>query len=124
MTRPSSLTQQQLRCMRLIQDCVDRTGGVAPSVSELQEGLGLSSKSGVARLLDGLTDRGYIERDFARARAIRILHRLPPRENAVALDHLATVLAAAVPSLDGIVRISLPADLALAALAALAPKAA
>lgn len=47
--------------------------GIAPSTLEMQEKLGLSSKSGVVRLLNGLEERRLIRRIHKRARAIEII---------------------------------------------------
>jgi SOS-response transcriptional repressor LexA len=38
----------------------------------MRERLGLASKSNVHRLLEQLSDRGYVDRDKHRARAIRV----------------------------------------------------
>ena len=46
--------------------------GVAPSFDEMRECLELSSKSGVHRLIEGLVERGHIQRLPGRARAITI----------------------------------------------------
>lgn len=44
-----------------------------PSFHEIKDAMGLSSKSGVHRLIDALEERGFIERLRNRARAIRVL---------------------------------------------------
>lgn len=46
---------------------------VTPTFEEMRRHLGLSSKSGVQRLLNGLQERGYIKRIPNRARAIELL---------------------------------------------------
>lgn len=48
---------------------------VTPSYVEMQQYLGLASKSGVHRLIEGLEERGFIERIRHRARAIRVLDK-------------------------------------------------
>lgn len=49
-----------------------RTREIAPSFSEMQGVLGLSSKSGVHRLIEALEERGYITRSPNRARSIEL----------------------------------------------------
>lgn len=47
--------------------------GFAPSFAEIAEGVGLGSKSGVSRIVDGLVERGYIGRMAHQARSIVVL---------------------------------------------------
>jgi SOS-response transcriptional repressor LexA len=68
------LTDMQLRTLRFIEARVGTTG-VAPSYSELAKALGVSSKSGVNRLVCALEERGYIRRIPHRARAIEVVRR-------------------------------------------------
>ncbi|HEV2675523.1 MAG TPA: helix-turn-helix domain-containing protein [Aliidongia sp.] len=124
MTGPIQLTPKQRDCMRVIQDMTDASGGVAPTLSEIASQVGLMSKSNVHRLLCGLVERGYIERTHQRARAIKILHRLPPSEVVAALAQLGEVLSAAVASADGMVRIIAPREMVDAAIVAIGIKAA
>lgn len=63
MTLP--LTQTQEKLWRYIASC-DRS----PSFIEMRDALGLSSKSGVHRLLDSLEHKGFVRRIRNRARAI------------------------------------------------------
>lgn len=51
--------------------------GFSPSYTEMMDGMGVKSKSGIARLLDGLEARGLIRRLPAQARAIEIVADLP-----------------------------------------------
>lgn len=44
-----------------------------PSFEEMQAALGLHSKSGVHRLLQALEERGYIRRQYHRARSIEVV---------------------------------------------------
>lgn len=46
--------------------------GIVPSFDEMKDALGLSSKSGVHRMIEALVERGYIERMPKRARAITL----------------------------------------------------
>ncbi len=66
------LTLQQSRLLRFIEDRL-RSRGVSPSFEEMRLHLGLGSKSGVHRLLEGLGERGFIERLRNRARALRVV---------------------------------------------------
>lgn len=47
--------------------------GYSPSFKEMQEGLGLKSRSSIHRLIQGLVLRGHIERIPYRARSIGIV---------------------------------------------------
>lgn len=49
------------------------TESFAPSYQEMADGIGLRSKSGIHRLLDGLEERGLIQRLPNRARCVEIL---------------------------------------------------
>lgn len=71
------LTTRQADALRYILTYT-RTNGVAPTYDEIMDGIGLSSKSGVVRLVRGLQDRGFI-RPQNRHRAHRSLEiiRLP-----------------------------------------------
>lgn len=47
--------------------------GVVPSYVEMQTGLGINTKSGVHRLIQGLVERGYIRTIPHLARSIEVL---------------------------------------------------
>lgn len=66
------LTHKQRDMLVLIQDRT-KEDGVPPSYEEMAKSLGLSSKSGVHRLIKALEERGYIRRLPHRARAIEVL---------------------------------------------------
>lgn len=68
-----ALTARQADCLIFIADHLAATGGLTPSYDEIKNGLGLASKSGVVRLIDGLVERGAIQRLPNRARAITII---------------------------------------------------
>lgn len=68
----AGLTSRQGECLRAIQ-AHQVTHGVSPTVRNLMASLGLGSTSGVIRLLEGLEDRGVIQRLPNRARAITII---------------------------------------------------
>ena len=58
-------------------DGYEREFGFGPSYMQIQEGVGLKSKSGVNRLLNELQDRGFVKMHPGRSRSIEVL-KLPP----------------------------------------------
>ena len=66
------LTAKQRECLRAIETYYDQHDR-SPTYEELMPVLGLSSKSGVFRLIRGLEDRGYIRRIPHLARAIEVI---------------------------------------------------
>lgn len=72
----TGLTAPQRACLDAIEAYVARTRAM-PSVEDLRTALGLTSKSGVLRLLRQLEERGRIARLPLRARAIRLLDDHP-----------------------------------------------
>ena len=69
----AGLTASQAKCLQFIADYQDAHGGIAPSYDEIAQHMGIVSKSGVTRLIDGLEDRGRISRLPNRSRAITII---------------------------------------------------
>ncbi|MAL79690.1 MAG: repressor LexA [Sneathiella sp.] len=69
------LTKKQHQLLLYIHECLE-TRGVSPSFDEMKEALDLKSKSGIHRLITGLTERGFIRRLPHRARALEVL-KLP-----------------------------------------------
>ncbi len=67
------LTPRQRDALAFIGRYQEQHGGVSPTMSEICIGLGLSSKSGAVRLLDGLEERGALRRIPHRVRSIEIL---------------------------------------------------
>lgn len=65
------LTPQQRRTLDII--CSRTVDGVPPTFDEIRTDLGLASKSGVHRLLNGLQERGAITYVPGRGRSIRVL---------------------------------------------------
>lgn len=53
-------------------------GGVAPTIAEMAEGLGVASTSHAHRVLVKLEQRGYVRRLPREARAIEVLKRAKP----------------------------------------------
>lgn len=73
------LTPRARELMLKLQRTVDATGTV-PSFDELRRMVGISSRSGIHRMLGQLEERGYIRRIKSRARAIQILKRIQEGE--------------------------------------------
>ena len=67
-----SLTTAQAEALAFIESAIEEDE-VAPSCEEIKQHLGLSSKSGVHRILTALEERGRIRRMKNRARAIEIV---------------------------------------------------
>lgn len=67
------LTPKQSQLFRYLERYMSGPGSIAPSFGEMSAAVGLASKSGVARLLDALVERGRIRRVPNRARAIEII---------------------------------------------------
>jgi SOS-response transcriptional repressor LexA len=96
----TGLTHQQGKCLRAIRDLTH--DGIAPTYDELRQALGLASKSGVYRLLRGLSRRGMIDFLPNQARSVRILPtaigpsdlvRLTSAELRTTAAHIAGLLA-------------------------------
>ncbi len=69
------LTKKQRDLLVFIHERM-QSGEVAPSFDEMRDALGLKSKSGVHRLINGLVERSYLERLPHRARALSV-RKLP-----------------------------------------------
>lgn len=69
------LTRKQRDLLVFIHERM-QSGEVAPSFDEMRDALGLKSKSGVHRLINGLVERSYLERLPHRARALSV-RKLP-----------------------------------------------
>lgn len=70
----SGLTARQSECLAFIQNTM-AVSKVGPSFDEIKAALGLSSKSGVHRLVHGLAERGHIRLWPDRKRSIELAHR-------------------------------------------------
>lgn len=77
------LTPRQLELLRFIRGYQLAHGGVAPTLAECAQGVGLRAKSGAHRLVCGLEERG-------------VLRRLPNRERSIE-----ALVPVSVPSIDG-----------------------
>jgi len=56
------MTPRERALVGFIESYTEANGGVSPSVDEMRLGIGLASKSGVARLLRSLQDAGVLRR--------------------------------------------------------------
>lgn len=70
-----SLTPRQSEALAIIREF--NTRGSAPSFDEIRTRLGLASKSGVNRLINGLVERGAVRRMKHRARALEAVEADP-----------------------------------------------
>jgi SOS-response transcriptional repressor LexA len=70
-----NITPQQRNLMLYLQRYID-ANQCCPTFDEMATGVGLASKSGVSRLLDGLEARGYVQRREHMQRAISLLKRV------------------------------------------------
>ena len=71
------LTPQQSRLLAFITRYQRENDGVSPSFAEMCDGIGITSKSGIHRLLVSLETRGFVERLPYRDRAIRVIGHDP-----------------------------------------------
>jgi SOS-response transcriptional repressor LexA len=72
-----SLTRQQFKAKTFIQGYIAEHG-VGPSYDEVMVALGLSSKSGVSRIVNGLADRGHVIWNSRMARSLRVVEHSCP----------------------------------------------
>ncbi|QCG95105.1 MarR family transcriptional regulator [Azospirillum sp. TSA2s] len=69
----AGLTPKQRLLLDFIARYQRERRGVSPSFDEMARALGLASKSGVHRLIEGLVARGALERLPNQARALRVV---------------------------------------------------
>lgn len=81
------MTKRQFEALRFIKGYI-ASHGCAPSVIEVAEAIGSSSKSHAHRVLRGLEDQGYIRRLPKRARAIEVIENPTLLNASMSLDHL------------------------------------
>lgn len=79
------LTKKQHQLLLYIHECLE-TRGVSPSFDEMKEALDLKSKSGIHRLITGLTERGFIRRLPHRARALEVVKLPDDLRNRIAAE--------------------------------------
>lgn len=70
--RPLGLTRRMLDVLTFVQ-AYTRTNGMSPTYQEIADGVGLSSKSGVNRIINELAERGHVTRIHRRERSITII---------------------------------------------------
>jgi len=68
------LTKQQNKLFNYLKEKIKKTN-ISPSFEEMKIAMGLKSKSGIQRLIDGLVERGFIEKKNNKKRAINILNK-------------------------------------------------
>ena len=66
------LTKKQNKLFNFLKDKIKKTN-VSPSFEEMKIAMGLKSKSGIQRLIDGVGERGFIEKRNNKKRAINIV---------------------------------------------------
>ena len=66
------LTKKQYQLLQILKKKIESCG-YSPSFEEMKVSLGLKSKSGIHRLINGLEERGFIRRLPHRARSLEIL---------------------------------------------------
>ena len=74
------LTKQQNKLFNFLKHRIKKTN-VSPSFEEMKNAMGLKSKSGIQRLIDGLVERGFIEKKNNRKRAISIINSTKSKKN-------------------------------------------
>ncbi|PPR37063.1 MAG: LexA repressor [Alphaproteobacteria bacterium MarineAlpha6_Bin4] len=74
------LTKQQNKLFNFLKEKIKKTN-VSPSFEEMKNAMGLKSKSGIQRLIDGLVERGFIEKKDNKKRAINIIEKKPLKNN-------------------------------------------
>ena len=67
------LTRRQQQVLDYIKLYMANNDGIAPSFDEIRHGCGMTSKSGVYRVVEALAERGHIRRMRERARAIELI---------------------------------------------------
>lgn len=86
----NAVTLKQRELLNFITE-YQTSNDASPSFGEMQEALGLKSKSGVHRMIVALEERGYIRRIPNRARAIELVDqpKLPTSLSCFGVDDLA-----------------------------------
>ena len=74
------LTKKQNKLFNFLKDKIKKTN-VSPSFEEMKIAMGLKSKSGIQRLIDGFVERGFIEKKNNKKRAINIIEGSIPKKN-------------------------------------------
>ena len=74
------LTKKQNKLYNFLKDKIKKTN-VSPSFEEMKIAMGLKSKSGIQRLINGLIERGFIEKKDNKKRAINIVNNSVSKKN-------------------------------------------
>ena len=74
------LTKQQNKLFNFLKVKIQKTN-ISPSFEEMKVAMGLKSKSGIQRLIDGLIERGFIEKKDNKKRAINIVKNIVSKKN-------------------------------------------
>ncbi len=74
------LTKKQCKLYNFLKDKIKKTN-VSPSFEEMKIAMGLKSKSGIQRLVNGLIERGFIEKENNKKRAINIVNNSVSKKN-------------------------------------------
>ena len=74
------LTKKQSKLYNFLKDKIKKTN-VSPSFEEMKIAMGLKSKSGIQRLINGLIERGFIEKKDNKKRAINIVNNPVSKKN-------------------------------------------
>ena len=74
------LTKKQSKLYNYLKDKIKKTN-VSPSFEEMKIAMGLKSKSGIQRLINGLIERGFIEKKDNKKRAINIVNNSVSKKN-------------------------------------------
>ena len=80
------LTSKQAKLLDFLTNTLKNTK-VSPSFDEMRKYLGLSSKSGVHRLISSLEERGFIKRLHNKARAIKIIKEEDYTSPSISVKH-------------------------------------
>ena len=103
----SALTAKQAQLLNYLKSRLAESE-VAPSFEEMMVALGLKSKSGVHRLIEGLVERGRIRRLPNRARAIEIVEN-PTLETSLDLRRYTNLTLAKEARRRGLMLVSVQA---------------
>ena len=68
-----SLTPRQFAAQTFIIDTMTATNGIAPTYAQIGVACGISGKSGVSRVIEGLVQRGYLKKPPRRQRSFVVL---------------------------------------------------
>ena len=83
------LTSKQSKLLDYLKNTL-KDNNISPSFDEMRKFLGLSSKSGVHRLISSLEERGFIKRLHNKARAIKIIKEQDHKSPSLAETYLNT----------------------------------